>query len=410
MIVHGGQPMPAVLDRFDADDGPGLPVRDRALVRAMVRTTVRRWGDLSWMLDQLLARPLPKKAAAARLHLMLAAAQIVFMRQAHHAAVDCAVTILKSDGATGGFAGLANAVLRRLGRERDALIAALPVEANTPDWLWRRWVAHYGADAAAKMAAVHREEPPLDIMLAPGAAGPEGAVPLPTGGARLASANVPDLEGYSAGGWWVQDFAAQLPVTMLGPLQGKTAIDLCAAPGGKTMQLAAAGADVVALELEGARLARLGENLARTQLSERVHMVEGDALAAEGQYDAVLLDAPCSATGTLRRQPDVALARRPDDFARNGALQRRIIERAAGLLKPGGRLVYATCSLEPEEGEAHLAFIAEHLAQLTLLPVEGVAAPFAAPGGGMRTLPFALAGDQAGMDGFFAAAFQAGTA
>ena len=332
MIVHGGQPMPAVLDRFDADDGAGLTSRDRSLARAMVRTTVRRRGDHNRMHGQLLARPLPKKAAQARLHLTLAAAQIVFMRQAHHAAVDCTVTILKSDGATGGFAGLANAVLRRLGRERDALLATLPVETNTPQWLWRRWVTHYGAEATAHMAAVHREEPPLDIMLAPGGTPPDGAAALPTGGARLASANVPELEGYSEGGWWVQDFAAQLPVTMLGALEGKTAIDLCAAPGGKTMQLAAAGADVVALELDGARLARLGENLARTQLSERVRMVEGDALEAQGQYDAVLLDAPCSATGTLRRQPDVALARRPDDFARNGALQRRLIERAAALV------------------------------------------------------------------------------
>lgn len=399
--------MPAVLERFEADAETvfRLSPRDAVLARAMARTTIRRWGDCDWTLRQLIAKPLPNKAATARLHLMVAAAQILFMRQAHHAAVDCAVTILKSDGATGGFAGLANAVLRRMGREREALMAALPAEANTPPWLWRRWVAHYGEGTAVAMAEAHRAEPPLDIALAPGGTAPEGAAPLPTGGARLPSAHVPDIEGYSAGLWWVQDFAAQLPVTLFGELAGKRAVDLCAAPGGKTMQLAAAGASVVARDIDAGRLERLASNLARTQLGDRVTIEVGDAAEAEGEFDAVLLDAPCTATGTLRRQPDVALARRDEDAVRLGEVQRTLIARAAGLLKPGGRLVYATCSLEPEEGEAHLAFIAETLPSLRLAAVTGPAEPFAAPGGGVRTLTSGGVGEISGMDGFFAAAF-----
>ncbi|MBJ3777639.1 RsmB/NOP family class I SAM-dependent RNA methyltransferase [Acuticoccus mangrovi] len=409
-VCERHQPLAGVLE--EAAHGPlaRLSDRDQALARAIGRVTVRRRGDIDWCLAQMLAKPLPKRAAEVRAVLRVSAAQILFMRQADHAAVNVAVALLKGEGATGGFAGLANAVLRRLIRERDALLAALPVEANTPGWLWHRWVAHYGAETAAAIAAAHRAEPGLDIAFAdPVALLPEGGVALPTGGARLKAGAVTAIEGYAEGGWWVQDAAAQLPVTLFGNVAGATALDMCAAPGGKTMQLAARGARVTALELDADRAARIGENLARTHLAEHVRVTVGDALAAEGTYDAVLLDAPCSATGTMRRQPDVAWSKSAADIKALADVQRDLLRRAARCVAPGGTLVFATCSMEPEEGEAHLPFVAEALPELSLDPVtEGPAASFATPEGAMRTLPsMTIPGtDLAGLDGFFAARFR----
>ncbi len=382
-----------------------LDARDAALARAIARVTVRRRGDIDWCLAGLMAKPLPKKASAVRAVLRLSAAQILFMRQAEHAAVNVAVALLKGDGATAGFSGLANAVLRRLARERDDLLARLPAEANTPSWLWRRWVAHYGEAAAAAMAAAHREEPGLDLAVAPGTVAPDG-VPLPTGGVRLPAGDVTTIDGYAGGGWWVQDWAAQLPVTLLGDVAGLHVADLCAAPGGKTMQLAAAGARVTAVEVDAARAERLRENLARTRLSDRVEVVVADALDVGGRYDAVLLDAPCTATGTLRRQPDVAWAKAPGDIASLAAVQRRLLTHAASLVREGGLLVYATCSLEPEEGEGQLAHAAG--LPLALEPVpDGPAAPFRTAEGTMRTLPsLGVPDGPQGLDGFFAARFR----
>ena len=400
-------PLSAVLE---AGTSVPLEPRDDALARAIVRTTVRRRGDIDFILGTLMAKALPKRAVKVRAVLRISAAQLLFMRQADHAAVNVAVDLLKADASTGGFSGLVNAVLRRLIRERDELLAAVPVEANTPPWLYARWVAHYGAETAAAIAAAHREEPPLDLALRPGASAPEGGVPLPTGGVRLPASSVEALEGYSEGGWWVQDLAAQLPATLLGDVAGQDVLDLCAAPGGKTMQLAAAGARVTAYELDPARAERLAANLARTGLADRVDVRVADAREAEGSYDAVLLDAPCSATGTLRRQPDVAWSKSAKDIGVLQRVQRTLLRHAAERVRPGGRLVYATCSLEPEEGEAHLAAIGEIAPGLSLDPItDGPAAPFATAEGAMRTLPpMALPGEGGlvGLDGFFAARFR----
>ncbi|MEO1102187.1 MAG: transcription antitermination factor NusB [Pseudomonadota bacterium] len=392
-----------------ADVPTALPERDQSLARAIVRTTVRRRGDIEWVLARLLTKALPRKAGMVRAVLAMSAAQLLFMRQADHAAVSEAVELLKAEPSTGGFVGLANAVLRRLVRERETHLSALPVEANTPPWLFARWVGTYGAGTAAAMAQAHREEPPLDLALAPDGAAPVGAVMLPTGGARLPATMVERIEGYATGGWWVQDMAAQLPALLLEPAAEMRVADLCAAPGGKTMQLAAQGATVTAVELDPSRAVRLRENLARTGLLGRVTVVEGDALALDGTFDAVLLDAPCSATGTLRRQPDVAWSKSARDIGALAKVQRALLAHAAGLLRPGGRLVFATCSLEPEEGEAHLGFTREAL-PLALEPiVEGPAAAFATADGAMRTLPhLALPGGAGlvGLDGFFAARFR----
>jgi 16S rRNA (cytosine967-C5)-methyltransferase len=253
---------------------------------------------------------------------------------------------------------------------------------------------------------MHRQEPGLDIAFAGPARLPEGATPLPTGGARLPLRAVTEIEGYAEGAFWVQDMAAQLPALLLGDVAGLSVLDMCAAPGGKTMQLAARGARVTAVEIDEGRAARLAENLARTRLADRVDVVVADAREVEGTFDAVLLDAPCTATGTLRRQPDAAWAKSARDLKPLANLQRDLLRRAASLTAPGGRVVFATCSLEPEEGEEHLDFVARALPSLELEPAIGSpAADFARPPGVVRTLPhMAIPGTAlTGLDGFFAA-------
>ncbi|MEM8552356.1 MAG: transcription antitermination factor NusB [Pseudomonadota bacterium] len=406
-LVLAGAPLSAVLEDFSADKS--LSPRDAALARAIARATLRRLGDVDYVLGKLLSKKLPRKAAAAQTILRLSAAQLLFMRQADHAAVNTAVAMLKSDAATGGYAGLANAVLRRLTREREALLDALPANANTPAWLWQRWTKAYGAQAAAEMAQMHRAEPPLDLSLPPDAAPPEDGVALPTGGLRLSSRAVDEIEGYAEGRFWVQDFAAQLPTTLLGEVAGKAVLDMCAAPGGKTLQLAAAGAKVTAVEKDPVRAERLRQNLARVGVADRVTVAVSDARQVGGTYDAVLLDAPCTATGTLRRQPDVALHRTAADIPKLAKLQQELLKAAAERTRSGGSVVFATCSLEREEGEDHLSFIAEALPCLSLASVRGgAAAPFATPHGTVRTLThFAIPNTPGaeGMDGFFAARF-----
>jgi 16S rRNA (cytosine967-C5)-methyltransferase len=408
-VCEEHQPLAAVIERFMAVEALALPERDATLARAIARIAIRRRGDVDWCLSALMDRPLPRRAAAARSALRVAAAQLLFMRQAEHAAVNTAVALMKADVATAGFSGLANAVLRRLARERDALLARLPTEANTPAWLWRRWSATYGEDTARAMADVHRQEPGLDIAFAGPVPLPEGAVPLPTGGARLPLGAVSEIEGYAEGTFWVQDMAAQLPALMLGDVAGLTVLDMCAAPGGKTMQLAAGGARVTAVEIDPERAKRLAENLARTRLADRVEVVVADAREVEGSWNAVLLDAPCTATGTLRRQPDAAWNKAPKDLKPLANLQRDLLRKAASVTAPGGRLVYATCSLEAEEGEEQLSFVHRALPSLT---VEPIAQPpvnaFATEEGALRTLPhLPIAGTELiGLDGFFAARFR----
>ncbi|XWN31821.1 MAG: transcription antitermination factor NusB [Devosia sp.] len=402
-VIDDGDTLQTALDTL----GAGLDGRDTSFARAIVRTTVRRRGDIDWCLSQLMNKALPKKAVFVRAVLRMSAAQLLFMRQADHSAVNAGVAILKRDGSTGGFAGLANAVLRRLIRERDDLLARVPVEANTPAWLWARWTAHYGDDAAKAIADAHRQEPPLDLSLAPGAAPPGEGIALPTGGLRLTPQDVSALKGYTDGAFWVQDWAAQLPARLLGDVAGKHVLDLCAAPGGKTMQLASAGAIVTAVEANGERAERLAENLHRTRLADRVTILVVDAAEATGTFDAVLLDAPCSSTGTLRRHPDVAWSKSATDIESLKKVQERLLGAAVDRVAPGGTLVYATCSLEPEEGEAQAGRAAQNPA-LSLDPItKDEVGGFATAEGHMRTLPFMGNGEGlTGLDGFFAARFR----
>ncbi|WP_454914757.1 RsmB/NOP family class I SAM-dependent RNA methyltransferase [Xanthobacter sediminis] len=392
----------------------GLDPRDRALAYRIVATALRRIGTLRTALGRLMERGLPKSAPRLEPVLLAGATQLLFMDVPDHAAVGLSVDLARADRNTAGFAGLVNAVLRRIARDKAAALEGIdPFLADTPAWLRDRWTAAYGAETARAIAAMHAVEPPLDISVK---ANPEpwaerlSGEALPTGTVRVLQAGpVRLLPGFAEGDWWVQDAAAALPARLLGDVKGLKVADLCAAPGGKTAQLAAAGAAVTAVDRSAARLARLKENLARLNLEAEV--VEADtAQFAGGPYDAVLLDAPCSATGTLRRHPDIALAKRPADIATLAALQARLIDHAADLVKVGGLLVYSTCSLEPEEGEDQIARLIAARGDVERVPVtaqeiEGIA-PFITPQGDVRTLPSQwMRGEKerSGLDGFFAA-------
>jgi 16S rRNA (cytosine967-C5)-methyltransferase len=322
---------------------PTSDARDRAAAHRLAACVLRRLGTLDAVLEPHLNRAPPPKV---RLILALGAAQFLFLGTGAHAAVATSVDLARSAGLA-PFAKLVNAVLRRVCEQGPALLTELDgPRLDTPAWLWSSW----GADARA-IATAHQTEAPLDITLAaPGAAPPGGEI-LPTGSVRFpAGTRVTELPGFAEGKFWVQDEAAALPAVLLNAQPGELVADLCAAPGGKTAQLVAAGAQVTAVERDAGRLARLAENLARLRL--QATLVQADVLdwrPAE-KFDAVLLDAPCSATGTMRRHPDIAHLRRPSDVAERAATQAKLLAAAVRLLRPGGRLIYAVCSLQPEEG------------------------------------------------------------
>lgn len=392
-----------------------LPDRDRALVRQIVATTLRRRGQIDAALKRLIAKPLPKKAAEVRPILVTAAAQILFLEVPAHAAVSLAVTLANADRATAPWAGLVNGVLRSLVRQREEILAGQDAVAlNLPAWLRQRWTAAYGEESVRAIAAALLVEPPLDLSVredAEGWAERLGGIVLPTGGVRLlAHGRVEALPGFEEGAWWVQDAAAALPARLLGDVAGLAVADLCAAPGGKTAQLASAGARVTAVDASPERLIRLSENLARLRLSAAIAAGDVAEMPPPAAFDAVLLDAPCSATGTLRRHPDIGSTKGPKDVAALAALQSRLLERALAWVKPGGLLVYATCSLEPEEGEGQIERLLASGAPVERVPVSageiGGLAEAVTAAGDVRTLPCHLAAADprlSGCDGFFAA-------
>lgn len=381
--------------------------RDRAFARLLVATALRRKGQI----DAVLARCLEKLPPPPVEDLLrLGVAQLLFLEVKPHAVVDSAVELAKN----GGFAPLGklvNAVLRRISTEGPAWVAGQDAAAmNTPDWLWRAWVATYGEATAREIAAAHLNEPPLDLT----PAGSEEmwaqrleAAQLFTGSLRRAAGgSVTALPGFEQGGWWVQDAAATLPVRLLRPHPGEHIADLCAAPGGKTAQLAAAGAVVTALDRSARRLTRLQENLSRLNLSAELVAADASAWQPPALFDKVLLDAPCSATGTLRRHPDVAWIKQPADIEKLAASQDRLLAAAAEMVKPGGIIVFCTCSLQPEEGHLRVNHFLRSDLRFRRVPVEpaelGGLSDLVSAEGDMRTLPCHLA-EIGGMDGFFAA-------
>lgn len=388
---------------------PALPPSDRAFARRIVATVLRRLGQIDAALEVFVRRPLPARAGTVRSALRIGAAQILFIGTPAHAAVNSTVELLT--GGDGAYRKLANAVLRRIAERRAEILAAQDAgRLNLPDWLWTSWLAAYGERVTRAIGEVASEDPPLDFTVK---SDPEGWAErlggrvLPTGTVRRPqSAVVPDLPGFREGAWWVQDAAAALPVRLLGPVAGQTVIDLCAAPGGKTAQLAAAGAKVIAVDRSAGRLRRLEANLNRLGLNAR--LVEADALEwrPERRVRHILLDAPCSATGTLRRHPEVRWLKTADDVARMSALQDRLLAAAVDMLEPGGTLVYCSCSLQPEEGEQRVGRLLAQGLPVRRDPIrpEEVAgfSELISPEKDLRTLPCHLA-PQGGMDGFFAA-------
>ena len=385
-------------------------------MRAILVTALRHRRTIAALLARRLEKPLPANATALSHILHVAAAQILFLDVPDSAAVDLAVTHAKEDPRTARFSGLVNGVLRALARAKDAeLPEALATTADAPDWFAERLTAAYGDETAGKILEAHRHEAPVDFTLkgdpAPWAERLGGIV-LPTGSVRVErlAGPVTELPGFAEGEWWVQDAAAALPARLLGNVRGMRVADLCAAPGGKTAQLVLAGAEVTAIDTSRNRLARLRQNLERLNLTAET--VQADLLdyRPPAPFDAVLLDAPCSSTGTVRRHPDVPWTKTAADIAKLADLQRRLLERAVSFVRPGGTVVFSNCSLDPQEGEALLAaFLSDH-AGIALDPVRpgkfaGID-PFLTAEGTLRTTPADLDLGRpgvSGLDGFFAA-------
>lgn len=392
-----------------------LEPRDRALVRAILMSALRHRRTIQAMIDKRLDRALPANATVLSHILHVGAAQVLFLSVPDSAAVDLAVSHAQADPRSRRFANLVNAILRSIQRGGErARAAALHQTVDAPDWFAERLTADYGAQTAARVLAMHRHEAPVDFTVKDDPdhwASALGGIVLPTGSVRVArlAAPVPDLPGYSDGQWWVQDAAAALPARMMGPIAGRRVADLCAAPGGKTAQLALAGASVTALDLSKNRLRRLRENLARLGLEART--VAGDLRThrPEEPYDAVLLDAPCSSTGTVRRHPDVPWTKTPADIEKLASLQAELLAHAVAMVRPGGRVVFSNCSLDHAEGERMILSLLESRGDLAVDPLRPGELPgadgFIAPQGWLRTTPADWPADdpaRAGLDGFFA--------
>ena len=391
---------------------PRLQPRDRAFARLLVATVLRRLGQIDALIGHCLERPLKARHAEVRDLLRLGTAQLVFLGTPPHAAVSTTLELAR-EPETAGAKGLLNAVLRRLAREGAGLAAGQDAaRLNTKKWLWESWCTAYGEAGARAMAEAHLDEPPLDLTLRDPAAKDDlaealGAAVLPSGGLRLSSGagEVSKLAGYGEGAWWVQDAAASLPARLLGEIGGKRVLDLCAAPGGKTAQLAAAGAKVTALDISDARLDRLRANLERLGLEAETLAADAREWRPEEPFEAVLLDAPCSATGTLRRHPDIAHLKGAKDLAGLTALQDRLLANAVHMVAPGGLLVYATCSLQPEEGPARIDALLKGGAPFERVPIGpeeiGGLKECISAEGDLRTLPCHLR-ESGGLDGFYA--------
>lgn len=387
-----------------------LADRDRALAALITRTVLRHRGEIDALISAFLDKPFGKKGQGAQTVLRIGLAQLLFLDIAEHAAVDTTVDLCKG-GDLAPYRKLVNAVLRRAQREGKALLAGMDAaRLNTPEWLWNSWVDAYGVETARAIAAQHLEEPPLDLTVksdpAHWATALEGQM-MPTGTVRLTrKTSVTSLEGFAEGAWWVQDLAASLPARLLGNVEGMDVIDLCAAPGGKTMELAAVGGQVIAVDRSAKRLERVKQNLQRTHLDAKLITADAETWRPVMMADAVLLDAPCSATGTARRHPDVLCLKTPQDVEKLANLQARLLKAAVDMVRPGGLIVYCTCSLQPEEGERQIEALLASDAPVQLDPIKpaeaGALSHVVTEQGYLRTLPCHL-GDQGGMDGFFAA-------
>ncbi len=385
---------------------------DQGLARAIATVTFRRYGTIRRVLAERLNGGQWPDAGMLVEAMQTAAAQILFLDVPDHAAVDVAVELCKQDPQARHFSKLANAILRRVSAEREVILASLVQGEDTPEWLMHRWRQAYGESAALAISDQHALLPSIDLTVfgdAQAFAAEIGGDILPTGSVRLrSSVAVTELPGFADGRFQVQDAASAMPARLFGDLHGRSVLDLCAAPGGKTAQLVHAGGTVTAVERSAQRAERLRENLHRLKLKADIRVMDALALQ-EPVFDAVLLDAPCSATGTIRRHPEIAWTKTVADILALAAQQRRLLDHAATCVKPGGLLVYATCSLEPEEGEHQVAQFLKRNEKFRIEPVDsaqfGLASAMVNRDGCLRLLPPAMA-VIGGVDGFFAASLR----
>jgi len=395
-VIRRNRPLEDMLDTVTSFSR--LAPRDRAFARNLVSTTLRRLGQIDALISQCLEKPLARKSHRSHDILRLGLCQLLFLDTADHAAVSSSVELAGETG-QGHAKKLINAILRRIGREGTEMLTSLDLEqANVPAWLWQSWSSAYGEETCRAIARAHLTEAPLDLSVkadpALWAEKLDGLV-LPNGTVRLQKVrHVPDLEGFEEGAWWVQDTAARAAVQLLGDVQGKKVIDLCAAPGGKTAYLLNAGAQVTSVDRSAPRLQRLTENLHRLRLEADIITADAVQWRPEQKADAVLLDAPCSATGTIRKHPEVAWLKSPQDVQKLARLQRQLLDAALDMVVPGGLVLYATCSLQAEEGADQISGITQIHPSVRVLET-------------LRCLPSEQP-EIGGQDGFFAALLQWG--
>jgi 16S rRNA (cytosine967-C5)-methyltransferase len=392
-----------------------LEPRDAGFARAIASETLRRFGQLDALIRTYVPRPPARNRAGSVPEILLAGAcELLFLDVAAHAAVDAANRLAQADDKAVHFKPLINAVLRRVAREgKQTIDAQDAARLNTPDWLWQRWVETYGEETTRAIASVHLAVPPLDIVTkGPPPSVPDAAALFGQVWRHNEPVRVDALPGYVQGNWWVQDAAATLPALLFGDVRGKAVIDLCAAPGGKTAQLAAAGAQVTALERDGTRMERLKENLQRLRLDANLIVEDARDFRPENPAPSVLLDAPCSATGTIRRHPELPWIKGASDVTLCAQTAGELLDAAADMTAQGGLLVFAVCSLEREEGSEQVEDFLRRRPEFS----REIVAPHEVFGlgelidanGDLRTLPCHLV-QRGGMDGFYAARLRRGS-
>lgn len=407
-VLRKHRPLDAVQDEIIAQSK--LEPRDAGFSRAIASESLRRFGQIEALIRAFVPKAPPPHRAGPTLEILTAGVcELLFLNVAPHAAVDAANNLAAADNKAVHFKPLINAVMRRVSKEGKAVLAGKDgARLNTPDWLWERWSSAYGVDVTRAITEAHMQLPPTDFVLRDSdAAVPEGAIRLFDNVYRLSETGRVDLmEGFAQGAWWVQDFAATLPVRLLGDVRGQRVIDLCAAPGGKTMQLAALGAHVTAVEKEASRLARVRENLERIRLTAELVETDMRDYVPGAPAPFVLLDAPCSATGTIRRHPELPWIKSGADITLTAQAAGEFLDVASDMVAPGGTLVFAVCSLEPEEGVEQVEDFLARNSGFARKPVEAAEIfglnELINAQGDLRTLPCYLAA-KGGMDGFYAA-------